>query len=529
MSREEVNAETDVPPSVEGTVCKNLPTLVVESVNFTLPVRLSLINPQSHTSFRSSSIHIYLPRGFRRGEKLREFDLIVIGSGSGLDVAVAASQSGKNVAIIEKGPLGGTCLNRGCIPSKMLIHSADVVEVLRDANQFGVNIKGFEIDFNRIVRRVREMVDTESLEIERNLKSSTNPVLFKGEGRFVDLKTLEVNGERIRGEKILIAAGSRPEVPNVPGLKESGYITSDEALRLETQPRVLTVLGGGYIAAELAHFFGSLGSQINIIQRRNVLLPNEDESISSHFTHIFSKRYNVFTGYVPLMVSKSGNNYSVKVESLETKEQRVISSDQLLVAAGRKPNSDLLDLERTGVKTDSRGFIVVDEFLRTNVDGIFALGDIIGRYPFKHAANLEAEYAYHNIMNPDSMIPVDYTAIPHAVFTNPQIAGAGRTEQQLKAEGVDYLVGFYRYADTGMGKAIGEDEGFVKFLVERRTGKILGCHILGHDASVLIHEVLVAMRCGEGTLENIRKTVHIHPALSEVIDRAAASLYEPNQ
>ncbi|MDH5810664.1 MAG: dihydrolipoyl dehydrogenase [Candidatus Methanomethylicaceae archaeon] len=460
---------------------------------------------------------------------MREFDLIVVGSGSGLDVAVAASQAGKSVAIIEKGPLGGTCLNRGCIPSKMLIHSADIMETLRSAHKFGINVKDFEVDFKRIVLRVKDEVDRESREIERNLRRSKNPVLYKGIGRFVDMKTIEVDGERLRAEKILIAAGSRPEVPNIPGLKESGYITSDEALRLETQPRILTILGGGYIAAELAHFFGSLGTEINIVQRRKVLLPNEDESISSHFTHIFSKKFNVLTGHAPVSVSKNNGTYEVKVENVETKEQRLIYSDQLLIAAGRTPNSDLLDLERTGVKTDSRGFIVVDEYLRTNVDGIFALGDIIGRYQFKHAANLEAEYAYHNIIHPDAMVPVDYTAIPHAVFTNPQIAGVGKTEQQLRSEGADYLIGFYRYAGTGMGKAIGDDEGFVKFLVDRKSGKILGCHILGHDASVLIHEVLVAMRCGDGTLENIRRAVHIHPALSEVVDRAAASLFEPRQ
>lgn len=458
---------------------------------------------------------------------MREFDLLVIGSGSGLDVAVAASQFGKSVAIIEKGPLGGTCLNRGCIPSKMLIHSADLMETLRSAGKFGINVKSFEVDFGQIVRRVKEDVDGESSEIERSLSRSTNPVLFKGACRFVDLKTVEVSGERIRADQILIAAGSRPEIPKIPGLMESGFITSDEALRLESQPKSLTILGGGYIAAELAHFFGSLGTEINIVQRRKLLLPNEDESISETFTKIFSERYNILTGYTPVGVSKNGGTYEVRVESMETKEQSILHSEQLLVAAGRVPNSDLLDLDKTGVKTDDKGFIIVDEFLRTNVEGIFALGDIIGRYPFKHAANLEAEYAYHNIMHPDAMVPVDYTAMPHAVFTSPQIAGVGKTEQQLRAEGADYLIGFYRYSDTGMGKAIGDDRGFVKLLVDRNTGKILGCHILGSEASVLIHEVLVAMKCGDGTLDNIRKVVHIHPALSEVIDRAAASLYAP--
>ncbi|MGQ9759963.1 MAG: dihydrolipoyl dehydrogenase [Candidatus Methanomethylicaceae archaeon] len=460
---------------------------------------------------------------------MQEFDLIVIGSGSGLDVAVAASQFGKRVAVVEKGPLGGTCLNRGCIPSKMLIHSADLMESIKNAGRFGIKVNGIGVDFQSIVRRVREYVDGESRLIEKSLSKSTNPVLFKGECRFVDFKTIEVRGNTLRADKILIAAGSRPGIPNIQGLKESGFITSDEALRLERQPKVLTILGGGYIAAELAHFFGSLGTKINIVQRRKFLLPNEDEDIASHFTKIWDQRYNVFTGHTPIKVTRNNGIFELIVENVETKEQKVLHSDQLLVATGRIPNSDSLDLEKSGVKTDSKGYIVVDEFLRTNVDGIFALGDIIGKYPFKHATNLEAEYAYHNILNPDNMVPVDYTAIPHAVFTSPQIAGVGKTEQQLKAEGAAYLRGLYMYADTGMGMAIGDDTGFVKFLVDLESRKILGCHIIGTDASILLHEVLVAMRCGDGTIDNIHKVVHIHPALSEVISRSANNLAHPDQ
>jgi len=198
---------------------------------------------------------------------MREFDLIVIGSGSGLDVALAVVESGQRVAVVEKGPLGGTCLNRGCIPSKMLIHSADVMETINTAEQFGIKVKGYEVDFTSIVKRVTDDVDHDSAEIEKSLRSSKNPVLFKDECRFVDHKTLQVGNETIRAEKILIAAGSRARIPNIKGLKESGFITSDEALRLKVQPKVLTILGGGYIAAELAHFFGSLGTEINIVQR----------------------------------------------------------------------------------------------------------------------------------------------------------------------------------------------------------------------------------------------------------------------
>jgi mycothione reductase len=457
---------------------------------------------------------------------MREFDLIVIGSGSGLDVADAVAQSGKTVAVVEKGPLGGTCLNRGCIPSKMLIHSADIMERIQSAEQFGIKVKGYEVDFASMVKRVNDDIDGDSANIEKALRHSRNPVLFKEECRFVDRKTLRIGNETIKAEKILIAAGSRAKIPDIEGLRESGFITSDEALRLKVQPRVLTILGGGYIAAELAHFYGSLGTAINIVQRGKLLVPNEDEDISGMFTHLMSHRYNVLTGYIPVTVSKSDGIFEVTIEGVEKKERKIIRSDQLLVATGRAPNSDLLDLEKTGVNVDEKGNVVVNQFLETSVKGIFALGDIIGRYPFKHAANYEADYAYRNIMNPDAMEPVDYTAMPHAIFTSPQIAGVGKTEQQLRGEKVKCLVGIWNYYDTGMGKAIEDQTGFVKFLVDNNTLKILGCHILGTEASTLIHEVLVAMRSGDGTIGNILKVVHIHPALSEVVKKAAQNLAE---
>ena len=457
---------------------------------------------------------------------MREFDLIVIGSGSGLDVALAVAGSGQSVAVVEKGPLGGTCLNRGCIPSKMLIHSADIMETINTAAQFGIKVKGYEVDFASIVRRVTDDIDHDSAEIEKSLRSSKNPVLFKEECRFVDQKTLWVGNETIKAEKVLIAAGSRAKTPDIKGLKGSGFIASDEALRLKAQPKALTILGGGYIAAEFAHFFGSLGTEINIVQRGKLLVPNEDEDVSSQFTHLLSHRYNVLTGYQPVAVSKQGDISEITVESVETKEQRTLRSDQLLVATGRTPNSDLLDLEKTGVKTDEKGNIVVDQFLETNVKGIFALGDVIGRYPFKHVANYEAQYAYDNIMDPDNKVPVDYTAMPHAIFTSPQIAGVGKTEQQLKAEKAEYLVGGWGYYDTGMGKEIEDQTGFVKFLVDKKTQKILGCHIMGTDASTLIHEVLVAMKSGDGTIRSVTNVVHIHPALSEVVKKAAQNLAE---
>ncbi len=456
---------------------------------------------------------------------LRQFDLVVIGSGSGLDVAVAASERGLKVAIIEKGPLGGTCLNRGCIPSKMLIHSADLMEVIRGAGRFGIKINGYEVDYPAIVDRVTSEVDSESKSIENALMSSENPILFKGLGKFVGPKLIEVNGERIAAEKMLIAAGARPKIPEIEGLRESGFITSDEALRLREQPKTLAIIGGGYIAAELAHFFGSLGTAVSIIHRKEFLLNNEDEELARAFTNIASKKYRLFTSSEPVSVRRRGNTYEIAVKDLKSSSLATVRSDQLLVAAGRIPNSDLLDLEKTGVQVDPRGYVKVNEYLETSVPGIYGLGDIIGKYQFKHAANLEAEYAIQNILYPDEKVPVDYTAMPHAIFASPQIASVGSTEQELRSKGVEYVAAKWRYIDSGMGKAIEDHEGFVKFLYEKKTLKILGCHIMGTDAATLLHEVIVAMKSGKGDAFSILNAVHIHPALSEVVQRAAMNVH----
>jgi mycothione reductase len=473
---------------------------------------------------------------------LQKFDLVVIGGGTGLDVANAAAFHNRlKVAIIEKDRLGGTCLNRGCIPSKLLIHSADIIQTIKRAGLFGIDVSGFSIDFKKIISRVNEITDSESNEIKKNLLKRENPKLFAKECGFVGEKKIafyKENGDIddgdeednvITAEKILIATGTRPGVPtNIKGLEKSGFITSDEALRLQKQPKIITFIGGGYITCELAHFFGSLGTKINIIQRNKLLISKEDREISEKFTDIFNNKYSVYLNYNPESVSKfkdnNGETEMLKVVAKNSGNGEIIEidSDQLIVAAGRIPNTLSLDLEKTKVKVNENGFIIVDENLETTMPGIFALGDVVGKYPFKHNANLEAKYAYRNILYYDKKLPVDYTAMPHAIFSSPQVASVGFTEQELKEKGIGYKKSKYPYINTGMGQAIEDNDGFVKFLVDSKSRKILGCHIIGTDASTLIHEVLVAMRSGKGTIDSISNTVHIHPALSEVVARAAS-------
>ena len=470
---------------------------------------------------------------------MQKFDLIVIGGGSGLDVATSAAQHGLTVAVVERERMGGTCLNRGCIPSKLLIHSSDVMETIKHAAKFGIVISGYAVEFQKIVQRVNDFTDHESEEIRNAFEGIKNPKLFSKECKFIGPKTIKLidnpnhdDNEQniIAGEKILIAAGTRPKIPSIAGLEETDYITSDEALRLKHQPATLTIIGGGYVACEMAHFFGALGTKINIIQIDDVLLPNEDEDISQNFTRVFSKKYNVFLGYETEYVSKINEDGSRKffVQSKKKSESLELVSDQLLIAAGRIPNSDTLNLDKTSVEVDVRGNIKTNMYLETNINGIFALGDIVGRYLFKHSANHEAKYAYNNIIHHNNKIPVDYTAIPHAIFTSPQVAGVGFTEQKLKNQNqIQYVKSIYPYINTAMGKAIDDQDGFVKFLVDKKSRKILGCHIIGDQASILIHEVLVAMMSDDkhsGTIDSIVRTIHIHPALSEVVVRAGSRI-----
>ena len=450
---------------------------------------------------------------------MEDFDVIVIGAGSGLNVSSATSAKGLKTAIVESGPMGGTCLNRGCIPSKIIIHSADVAEIINNAKSFGINSRGFSVDFKKVTERASKFVDKDAMDIESGIKSDKNMVLFKTEGKFIGYKTLKVGDKAIKGNKIIIAAGTRPSIPKIEGLDKVDFMTSDEALRLTKQPKSLTIIGGGYIAAELAHFYGALGTKINIIQRRDVLIPNEDGEIAEEFTKVFSKKYNVFLNSDAIKFSKKGNKIVTTIKNNINKNKlKNIASEKLLVAIGRVPNTDALDVAKTGVKTDKNGFIKVNGYMETTAKDIWALGDICGIYLFKHSANLEAQYAYNNAFGRQKK-KIDYTAMPHAIFSSPQIAGVGYTEEQLKEKKINYAVGKKNYIETGMGTALNDKDGFVKLLVDRKTRKILGCHIMGTDASTLIHEVIVAMKAKQ-KVDILEDTVHIHPALSEVVQRA---------
>ena len=452
---------------------------------------------------------------------MKKFDLIVIGAGSGLDVASAYASQGKKVAVVEPGPLGGTCLNRGCIPSKMLIHHADIAQEIRNSEKFHINSELGEIKYREIIEEVNDEVSEDSQNIEEGIKDSENHTLYRTEAEFIDNHTLDVSDaeqseDEIKADKIIVAAGTRPFVPPIEGIEDVDYLTSKEALKLKEKPDDMIIVGGGYISNELAHFFDAMGIEVTILERGENMLKHEDRDISEKYTDIAQDRFNVKLGFEASNVSQEDGRVTVEAESEERVEE--FKADELLFATGRVPNTDNLKVENTDIETGERDFIEVNKYMQTSVDHIYALGDIIGKHPFKHAANKEANVAMINSFAGNRK-EIDYTAMPHAVFSSPQIAGVGKTEEELEDEEIEYRKATYKYEQTGMGMALKEKDGFVKVLASEE-GEILGCHIIGPHASQQIHEVLVSMKSGSGNVSDIQDTIHIHPALNEVVQRA---------
>ena len=452
---------------------------------------------------------------------MTDFDVIVFGGGTGNTVASAAAAEGLETALIEKGPIGGLCLNRGCNPSKMLIQHATVANTIRDADRFGIDANIEEVHFGDLVREVNdELADIAESKKEQK-RSENNLTLYQEEARFVDDHTIKIadSGETHTGERVVIAAGSKPVVPGaIDGLQEVDYLTSDDALKLEAVPDELVIVGGGYIAAELGYYFGSFGSDVTVIEAEDTLVPREDGDVAEGFTEIAGGRHDVYTGYRASAVTESAGEITVTAEAEDGTEVEV-AGEELLVALGRRPNTEGIDLDATGVATNDAGFIETDEQLRTNVEGVWAMGDVADNGMYKHSGDYEGEIVIENVAH-DGSREADFTALPHAVFTEPQIGAVGKTEAQLDEEGREYVVGRAEFTDTAMSRALKLDEGFAKVLADPETREILGCHIIGHEASMLVHEVTPAMRYG-ATVDGLANTlIHVHPAMSKVVMKA---------
>jgi mycothione reductase len=454
---------------------------------------------------------------------MERFDVLVIGSGSGMIVASTAVDHGFRTAVVDSGPMGGTCLNRGCVPSKMLIYPADIVATLKEAEKLGVNATVNSVDFKKIMERMRRLVNGDSSKSARAVEATPELTWFKDTGEFISDYTMQVGEHTISAKLIFIVSGARPGIPPVKGIENVDYLTSDTVLELEKPPNSLIIIGGGYIGVEYGHFFSGIGAKTTIIQRPSRILPEEEPEISNSLKMEMVRRMEIHTSLEVVEVKQEGDFKTVIARNRENGSLKEFSADALMVATGRVPNSDLLKPEKTGVKLDERGYVKVNDYLETSKKNIWAFGDAIGKEMFKHVANYEAGIAWHNAVH-GHKVPMDYSAAPHAVFTHPQVASVGLKEAEAKQQGHKILVGKAFYRDTAMGGAMGEPEGFVKVIVERETGKILGGHIIGAEASILIQEIVNAMVTETRSFAPIVRAMHIHPAMPEVVQNAFGNL-----
>ncbi len=450
------------------------------------------------------------------------YDVIVIGAGDvGLSIAFSAASEGLKVALIDKGNVGGTCINNGCVPSKTLTHTADRIMEIREASSLGIRAEIQDIDFGTVMGRMRSAVKGGRNSIKKAIEETENIAFFSDECHFLDERTVMVSSGKIRGKKIFIASGARPAVPPVKGLDKVQYLTNESVLELEKRPDSMVFIGGGYVGLEYAHFFSAVGTKVMIVDRNAGLLPFEEPEISDLLMSELVKRTELHLGVEIVEVRPSGSGYALSVKDADSRKADEIFADAVMVAAGRKSNADILKAENAGVETDNFNFIKVDEFLRTNKKHIWAVGDAIGRAMFTHAGDKEAELAWHNATH-GKKIRMDFGSVPHAVFTSPQIASIGMTEEQARKTH-EVLVGRADYSDTVMGEAMGEIRGFAKAVVEKKTGRILGFHIAGPHAAMLIQEVVNAAILGQD-IKSIAGCMHIFPALSNLIPEALGNL-----
>jgi len=454
---------------------------------------------------------------------MKKYDVIVIGSGAGMLIVDEALSLGLNVALVDKGPLGGTCPNLGCIPSKMLIYTADRIVETQETKKLGVQAQITKVDFNFIMERMRQSVRKNQEHMRQGVSQLKNLDFYEGEGHFVTDYTIEVNTEEIKGDKIFIASGSRPFIPPIKGLDSISYLTNETVLELRERPDSVIIIGGGYIGVEYGHFLAAMGTKVTILEMADRLVLAEEPEVSEHLRQALSRRMEIYTGVHTEEVRRNDNGAAVVVKDKGAGNEEEFTAQKIMVAVGRRSNADLLKVENTGIEVDSKRFIPVNEHLMTNKKDIFAVGDANGQQMFTHVANREAAVAAHNALH-GQKLKMDYSAIPHAVYSYPQIASVGLTEEKARAHH-DILVGRAEYRDVAKGEAMMETEGFTKAIAEKDSGIILGFHIIGPYAPILVQEVVNAMTSG-GHMHEINEGIHIHPALPELIQTTLGNLQE---
>ncbi|QGF23962.1 mycothione reductase [Raineyella fluvialis] len=467
---------------------------------------------------------------------MRHVDLCVIGSGSGNSI-VDERFADRRVAIVDAGvgpqqAFGGTCLNLGCIPTKMYVYPADLAAEVDHARALGVDLRLDGVHWRAIRDRIFGRIDPIA-EAGRRWRASgmANVELLRGRAHFVGPRALRVVGaegaaEDLTADQVVIAAGSRPRSVDVPGADRVVLHTSDTVMRLEELPREMVIVGGGYIGLEFAHVFASFGVDVTILNRAGMLLRKEDEDVALRATQVASQRCHVhlqqhLDAFEPL------DGGRIRVRATGPSGPRAYDTDLVLVAIGRIPNGDRLGVEATGLTLTPDGRIPVDEHQRTPVEGIWALGDVSSPYLLKHVANAEARTVQHNLLHPDDLVATDHRFVPHAVFGSPQIAATGLTEQEARGRGLRYITATQDYRDVAYGWAMEDDGHFCKLLADPATGQLLGAHIIGPQASVLLQPLVQAAALGLDLRTLARSQYWIHPALTEVVENALLALPWP--
>jgi mycothione reductase len=450
---------------------------------------------------------------------VEHFSLAIIGSGSG-NVLVPDDDAHGDVALIEAGVFGGTCLNRGCIPSKILVHTADVAVQARTAYGFGIDAEVTGVDWPAVRDRTFSKIDRISAAGRRHRAEAGHVTLFEGRARFVGPHELVIDDTtRVTADRIVVATGSRPIIP--PVIAEAGveFWTSDNIMRIDELPASMVIVGGGSVAVEFAHIFSGLGVEVHIVNKADALLATLDTDVSARFTALSLDRWDVhLSATISGLHRTDGGGVTVVLD-----DGTKVSGDLLLVAAGRRPNTDDFGLELAGVKLRDDGRVLVDEYGRTTADGIWSIGDASSPFELKHVANAEARTVAHNLAHPDDLRPFRHEWVPAAVFTDPEIAHVGARLQDLVGRR-PYVQSTQPYHDTAYGWALQDTIGFCRLYADPATGTLLGAHILGYQASLLIQPLIQAMSSGQSVASMARGQYWIHPALTEVVENALLKL-----
>ncbi len=450
---------------------------------------------------------------------MSRYDFVVIGSGGGLMFIEGALGYNKKCAIIENSKFGGTCLTKGCIPSKMLVYPADLIREAEEGAKIGVTFQKPSVDWAAVSKRVWGQIDLNE-KVEARLSKIPDLDVYKGTAEFSGPHTMKIKnaeGEyyaQIESDYFVIAAGAHSFVPPIEGLKETGYLTS-ETFFGSSYPKKpyesLAIIGAGPIGAEFAHIFASFGTKVSLIEMNPGILTTEEEEVSEVVRKQFVKDgIDVFTATKTLKVTMEDNKKVLHLQNMDDNREFKVICEEIMFASGVRSNAPSLKPENAGLETDKRGYVVTNEYLETNLSHIWAIGDINGKYQFRHKANKEAEILINNLFkDPNNKKAMSYDAVPWAIFTHPQVAHVGKTEREVKATGCKYKVGINRYSDVTAGRAMGytsksETNGFVKLIVGEDKS-ILGAHVVGPNAAILLQPYVYMMNCNRKCEKKIRK------------------------